>query len=116
MGLLSRLGHRAMGLAEDFGGRARSSIGQGLHNVVRPHDYRGELPEWATIARTGMGMVDDGLQMQNRGAARQIAMDVRARADRGDVAGAQQILEELRTASPGIFSEVELILMQTSGR
>lgn len=119
MGLLSAVGRipqRLRGVGEVMGGRVQSGIGQTMHNVVRPSDYRGPLPEWAPIARKGVQMIDDGVSMENRGYARQVAMDIRARADAGDVRGATQMLEELKRAQPGMANEVELILMQTSGR
>lgn len=116
MGLLSRMGQRSLGLAENFGGRAQSGLGQTLHNVMRPGDYRGALPEWAPMARRGMEMVENGVSTQNRGHARQIAMDIRAMADRGDTEGAQQMLDQVKTQSPNLYSDIELILMQTSGR
>jgi hypothetical protein len=81
---------------------------------MRPGDYRGALPEWAPMARQGLAWAEDGVSLQNKGHARQIAMDVRALVEQGNEAGANQLLQQVKAQSPMLYDDVELILMQTN--
>lgn len=114
MGLLSRLGQRSLGLAETLGGKMQSGAGRAMRDAVWPADMRGAYPGMDSFARAGQQMFEGGGALAGRGRARQVAMDLRAMAERGEDAYAA--LDRLKATDYALADEVETILMQTSGR